>query len=469
MKEGNAEEKYVRILYPDELSALDKRVIGKANVSVLTAIEQTSSPEKKLMITGRHACSFFGTNEALFIDVDEYDRKWRKAYYVGLRMWEGMADFTEGTSSEGFYQIANRLISREACFYFKIESLHEDFPDDYRALDSHLLADAICVSYNGARRGFFVIKNPTDNIKYGAYAAHFMNYAKEPLQTLWIKGMTELLNQDLRPVKENDLVCLTLGGSEYRTIRGELLCREVKQYDTNKYVGYLLTKPGYRTSLSDLAESVSYGRMTDNKDNNAVVRSAVKRFMVKCRKVLGETPVILTGDDFVEINPYYDVIADICIVRQIISLIRVEKDMMIRLGLIERLLSLYRGNFLPEYSDEHWVMVTEQEFRMYYMNSVALRGEYLIKNGDKNGVVANYISALKAHPHEISLYIRSAEALWRNGQEDNAMMIIKLAEDVLDIDEWDQLCDDIRVDSKIRQLGCGRLLERIDKTSGLGS
>lgn len=50
MKEGNAEEKYVRILYPDELSALDKRVIGEANVSVLRAIEQTSAPEKKLTL-----------------------------------------------------------------------------------------------------------------------------------------------------------------------------------------------------------------------------------------------------------------------------------------------------------------------------------------------------------------------------------------------------------------------------------
>ena len=163
---------------------------------------------------------------------------------------------------------------------------------------------------------------------------------------------------------------------------------------------YLVAKGGRGVSVSRLQDDL----WPDSDGDHAA--SALKIALHRLRKMLGGSRSILLSERRLSLNDricWTDVWAfeDIC--KETDSLLQQgEADIAIK-QVLDRLLALYSGSFLPD-EEAHWCIRTRQRLTMRFVDLVQRSTRFLVEKGAAESALNAVKKALIAVPLEVSLY-----------------------------------------------------------------
>lgn len=136
----------------------------------------------------------------------------------------------------------------------------------------------------------------------------------------------------------------------------------------------LLSYMVYHRKKSSTVQELSEVLWPEDKSDNPA--GALKNLMYRLRNILkrewGEGEFILTGRGCYQWNPKVEVETDAEVFDTCCSLAKKETDKNARIRRAQQAVSLYRGKFLPEYSDEYWIMSLSVYYHSTYLTTVKL-------------------------------------------------------------------------------------------------
>jgi LuxR family transcriptional regulator, maltose regulon positive regulatory protein len=96
-------------------------------------------------------------------------------------------------------------------------------------------------------------------------------------------------------------------------------------------------------------------------------------------------------------------------------------------------LALYRGNFLPDQSDESWTLSTRDRLRETFLRLTVTKGLAIEQQGDLNAATALYEHALQFDNLSENLYRRLIICYRQSGQAAEALKVYRRCREMLSI------------------------------------
>lgn len=143
-----------------------------------------------------------------------------------------------------------------------------------------------------------------------------------------------------------------------------------------KLLSYLLKNHKNKISGQEL-QNIMFADDSSSNPANAL-KAIVYRLRTFLKEFFGDLPVIISSRSGYCINPDIKVILDVDIFDDLISNAKVEEHEELILNHFEKALKLYRGDFLPMFSSEQWVMIDSTYLESSYMTAMTyVLKEYL--------------------------------------------------------------------------------------------
>ncbi len=177
----------------------------------------------------------------------------------------------------------------------------------------------------------------------------------------------------------------------------------------------LMTRPGQGFSKRDIARSL-YGR-EEVEDQNASLNNTIFRL----RRYLKASPLpdgdhLLLNDGVLRFDSKIKVESDVWSFEKAAREFEKEEDEQKKAKISKRACDLYQGEFLPQLSNEQWVIEKSRDYGMLYSRLLRYLLRYLEKEGEYKSMEALSSRAAKFHPCEgwESWQIESLIALGRH-------------------------------------------------------
>lgn len=191
----------------------------------------------------------------------------------------------------------------------------------------------------------------------------------------------------------------------------------------------LMTRPGQGFSKEDIADSL-YGQ-EEVEDLNASLNNTIFRL----RKYLKTSPLpsgdyLILNEGIVRFEGEIEVESDVWSFENAALEFEQEHDRKKKADICEKACGLYQGEFLPQLSNEQWVIEKSRNYQNQYSRMTKYLLRYLKEEGDYINVVKIAAHAARLNPYE-EWEIWQVDSLIAMGQHKEAEQVYrKLAERV---------------------------------------
>lgn len=173
-------------------------------------------------------------------------------------------------------------------------------------------------------------------------------------------------------------------------------------------------------------------------------QGALKNAVYCLRRELGNQDYILFSEGAYSWNRNYKLITDVAVLDEAFAALTEAQAYEEKLPIYKQIIELYKGDFLPQLSDEEWVIQRSAYYRKKYLASACEYLQLLFDNGQYDDIlsVANNISFIEPYHEDVYLYLfKALYALNMNAVLVNTFFrVSRIFQDELGI----ELCSEIK-------------------------
>lgn len=379
------------------------------------------------------ACDFFWAHMGCVIDIDFSSNAWEPVFWHELQGGSRISDKAKHWKlSYTEKEYIKAIVERDEAFTFRVATIETAFPGLYRRFRALDVNKVLGIPYSGARSGLILMLNPSLHLNRFALMYEFRNHLKDPLHQLWVSALSHHVMEDLRPIKDNDVVIRLMGELEIISIFGTIDADELRKMKGIVLFMFLCVQDGFRAGKTLTANRICDSIELDNKNNFKNMDKYVRRFNEKFQERIGGQPLILYDSSHYYLNPYYDIQTDLMRFNELMEAIGESVLEGMKTDLMKKLVKLYRGQIFSEYSSMYWAHDICQSVHRGFLETVEELCRTLDASRDYVAINKYVAKAIQTDRHNYRLYYWTLVALYKSDKQGMGEGVISVAHDLLD-------------------------------------
>ena len=320
------------------------------------------------------------------------------------------------------------------------ESLRDTYSseyDVYQRLDAHSI---IAVPFWKNPTGFLLVRNPK---KYQRYSSLLQMLAYVAVATINEKKLTDRTKQAFSPERirhDTDVMINLFGELEIYTSKGVLTERDLNSPKLSSLLVYLLLQKGRSVPPRMIADVLWPDEESENPGGK--VKTLAYRLQ-GAFSIISDHRLIVSGTHGYQLNPELNIITDY----EQFDRLRTDAQNMpsstnssaAKIEILKKTIDLYRGSVYASAASEHWLMPVEVQYHLKYNGVINELLKELMENQHYSGIQEYASKALKIDPRNSDAYYWLIEALCQLGSPEIAKSELRLAERMLNDEDYNAL------------------------------
>ncbi|MGN0314370.1 MAG: BTAD domain-containing putative transcriptional regulator [Fusicatenibacter sp.] len=391
----------------------------KTLVELEQRLHITGDPRTITMEALKTVCTFHKADWTGILIVDKSMEMWSPAVWYDPELGE-MAPtlFNEIEYFEYFPRWVDALKTGEPVVFSDVsaaEGMTTDEAAQYERLATHGVIGAPFTEY---LTGFLVVRNPQ---RYPCIPDLVQMLAFVTLSTYYLQELQEGM-QMMHRSKENrsfDTVDVTInlfGVPEIITTTGQINEEIYHSENGWKLLTFLALRKTPVPSRT-IATAIWPDEDQDLKSDN--IRHIIYRFRSKLSFLQTKDLLVNTISGYC-LNPELKIRCDVDEFDQLCSQAEKTLEVQKKIDLLQKAVSLYRGDIYAKYSHEHWLMADVANYQLKYLNITSKLMSLLSDRKDYRGVQEVALKAIKIMPGNVNACYWMTVSLYRLGGRDVA-------------------------------------------------
>lgn len=160
----------------------------------------------------------------------------------------------------------------------------------------------------------------------------------------------------------------SLGRFELTDKRNSLNDETIRSEKLTKLLLYLLLHRDHNLSVEELSEALWQENETENP--TGALKNLMYRLRILLKKQFGDRRYIVTGRGAYHWNTSIEVQLDVEELEHLYEEVRLQTDSKQKIAGYERIISIYKGEFVPNVRDMHWITTLSTYYHSIFLNAV---------------------------------------------------------------------------------------------------
>lgn len=387
--------------------------------------------------------------------VDFYDGDWCGIFDVDLTMkvWTPLWWYnrtTGGMSPTAFMELeegdylprwVEAIQQGQPMIIPDVEAIKDTHPEEYQVYKRLRAQSLIAVPFWKRPTGFLLVRNPKRYINHSSLLQIMAFVAVSSVNEKRLMDSTRLSITPEVIQKDTDVVINLLGKLEIITSKGILTEKDIRSPRMCRVLAFLLLHPRRHASAYAISNAIWPKEDPDNAGKN--MKSLVYRFQ-QCFSLISDYRLVDSSLPGYRINPELNVITDLDLFDQYWQEGQKSTSLSAKGNLLKKALETYKTGVLPAFASEHWLISSAAHYSLRYvgvlnelLSTLDMAHDYVCIHEYAN-------TAVKTVPGSVDAYYWLIYAMNRLGTTEIARNELRIAKEVLNPEEYDDLL--IRLD-----------------------
>lgn len=409
-------------------------------------LRNDTDPNSRMLIMLESINHFYGASWTGTIDVDLSLGIWTPTYwYDPVNGFMGETLFHKYEYSKDFNRWVEAINNTGRLFTLDVSKIEEDFPVEYAHYRRMEADEVYAVPFDGARKGFLIVRNPTMNKESRKLLEFLVYLVSGELYKLWLLSR---VHHSLKPMdveEDNDLIISIFGDMAIQTKYGVI---DVPAFGTTKIgrvIAYLALEKNHRASPATLARAICDGDPASDEliDSAKKVRQYIYHFKIDHGAVFGDNQLIILVNGEYMLNPYYNLKTDFARFDDLREKLRRLTDINTKINVLKSIVKLYRGIILNDTTDNEKFSDKVNDYHKRYIDCLMELCVLLKKKGDYDTIFSYTNRALSLEWSDHRIYRWNLLALHRTDNHSTGRKVARMAKRHLTEDAYKKMKKDL--------------------------
>lgn len=411
----------------------------KALSSLEAEAHESDDPNYIITRALKSACDFYGADWSGFLDVDLDLKLWTPFMWYNASPEDKTSVLVqEYESTEFLERWITAMHNSQPIFVPDVEALKTDYPEEYELYQRLGIRSLLAVSVKPRPVGFLVVRNPTQYrdrssmLQMLAFVVLAIGNEKKLLDSVKLVPSPENIKND------TDIIFNLFGELEIHTSQGTLKESTLKSPKASRVLAYMLLHRRKPIPPREIAEGIWPEEAFDRENPG----KNLKHHIYHLRKNFGMISsynLIETSSYGYAFNPELHIMTDLDFFDQYVEAAHDTKSIIRKIDFLKKAISLYKGDILSSYANEHWLIGPSAHYQMRYLATQEELLHTLAQVKDYSDLHTCASHALQINSNNLCAMYWLIVATYRQGARSSAKELLKEAEMNLTSSEYEDL------------------------------